>query len=118
MQLERQETGMGRASELSEASPQPVDSATLAGFCPGFLQHPPRTFHFSCIQIFYLFVQFSTNSLMLVKAQPWREKDGQSRGRGLTTPFQALSTGPREEPGGKRENGWTAQLRCPVSKDP
>lgn len=74
------ETGKreGKGSELSEASPQPVDRATLARFYPRFLQHPPCISHFSCIQIFYLFAHFSINSLMLVKSQPWRGKGGQS----------------------------------------
>lgn len=103
--------GRGRASELSEASPQPVGSATLGRFYPKFLQHPPRPSHFSSIQIFYVFSQFSINSLMLVKSQHWRGKGGQSPARALTT------TIPREETGGERDNGWAAHLRFPLSAE-
>lgn len=46
IQLERLARGRGRASELFEASPQPVDSVTLARFYPRFLQRPPRPSHF------------------------------------------------------------------------
>lgn len=101
--------------------------ATSARIYPGFFQHPPRSSLISCIQIFTfgLFVlpvfhskvNASGVTSLAGEAPLFSPQDGQSPARALTTPFQAPSTLPREEPGAKRVSAWTAQSMCPFSAE-
>lgn len=110
---------------LGEADALPC--ATSASIYPGFFQHPPRSSLISCIQIFTfgLFVLPVFHSKLNAggvaslagEAPLFSPQDGQSPARALTTPFQAPSTLPREEPGAKRVSAWTAQSMCPFSAE-
>lgn len=70
--LER-ERGRGIDALLGSPRLMPAPHATLASIYPKFFQCPPRSFDFSCIQIFvfYSFVQFCIARLMLAESHPW-----------------------------------------------
>lgn len=82
---------LGAAATTQLMLPGEADAlpcATLASIYPRFFQCPPRSFRFSCIQIFAfcLFVQFSIASLKLVDSHPWWGKPFSSASPGRAEP--------------------------------